>query len=213
MAKQAYVYSGTDWVPLASEVTNLSNYQLSNGVGLKNVIPTSVTVGSGSGSANSVGQVSFFGASSVSLNNVFSTTYDNYAIKINLEPITTTAQNVLLRLRTGSDDSGANYYQSGFFNSSSSSAFVGEANTGQTSFATTYVTTTAGHYATSNIELFAPNLAKPTMFQSFNLRQEGANSVQLYRLGGLNTTTQYTGFTIFVTTTMTGTVSVYGFNK
>jgi len=26
MAKQAYVYSGTDWVPLASEVTNLSNY-------------------------------------------------------------------------------------------------------------------------------------------------------------------------------------------
>ena len=27
MAKQAYVYSGTDWVPLASEVTNLSDYQ------------------------------------------------------------------------------------------------------------------------------------------------------------------------------------------
>jgi len=27
MAKQAYVYSGTDWVPLASEVTNLSGYQ------------------------------------------------------------------------------------------------------------------------------------------------------------------------------------------
>jgi len=26
MAKQAYVYSGTDWVPLASEVTNLTNY-------------------------------------------------------------------------------------------------------------------------------------------------------------------------------------------
>jgi len=27
MAKQAYVYSGTDWVPLASEITNLSGYQ------------------------------------------------------------------------------------------------------------------------------------------------------------------------------------------
>ena len=27
MAKSAYVYSGTDWVPLASEVTNLSGYQ------------------------------------------------------------------------------------------------------------------------------------------------------------------------------------------
>jgi hypothetical protein len=29
MAKQAYVYSGTDWVPLASEVTNLSDYYTS----------------------------------------------------------------------------------------------------------------------------------------------------------------------------------------
>jgi hypothetical protein len=27
MAKQAYVYSGTDWIPLASEVTNLTAYQ------------------------------------------------------------------------------------------------------------------------------------------------------------------------------------------
>jgi hypothetical protein len=156
---------------------------------------------------------SFSAVASQSITSVFSSTYDNYAIKLNFDPLTTTAQNVLLRLRTASDDSGANYYQSGFFNSSSSSSFVGEANTGQTSFATTYVTTTAGNYATSNIELFAPNLARPTMFQSFNLRQEGTNSVQLYRLGGLNTTTQYTGFTFFVTTTMTGTVSVYGFNK
>ena len=57
MAKQAYVYSGTDWVPLASEVTNLSNYQLSNGVGLAKVIPTSVAVGSGSGSVDSLGTV------------------------------------------------------------------------------------------------------------------------------------------------------------
>ena len=160
-----------------------------------------------------INTTSFSGVASQSITSVFSSTYDNYAIKLNFDPLTTTAQNVLLRLRTASDDSGANYYQSGFFNSSSSSSFVGEANSGQTSFATTYVTTTAGNYATSNIELFAPNLARPTMFQSFNLRQEGANSVQLYRVGGLNTTTQYTGFTFFVTTTMTGTVSVYGFNK
>jgi len=27
MAKQTYVYSGTEWVPLASEVTNLTAYQ------------------------------------------------------------------------------------------------------------------------------------------------------------------------------------------
>jgi hypothetical protein len=213
MAKQAYVYSGTDWVPLASEVTNLSNYQLSNGVGLKKIIPTSVAVGSGSGSASASGTVTFTGASSVSLNDVFSTTYDNYKIIINVDGVTTTAQNLSLRLRTGSDDSGANYYQSGFFNNSNASTYTGEANTGQTSFATTYLTVAAGDHHFSTIEMFNPNLAKDTLFTSLNGRSDGTASAQLYRAGALNTSTQYTGFTIFVTTTITGTVSVYGYNK
>lgn len=40
MAKQAYVYSGTEWVPLASEVTNLSAYQTkaSNQFAHRNII-------------------------------------------------------------------------------------------------------------------------------------------------------------------------------
>jgi len=156
---------------------------------------------------------SFSGVASQSVTSVFSSTYDNYAIKINLEPITTTAQNVLLRLRTASDDSGANYYQSGFFNSSGGAAYTGEANSGQTSFATVYQTTVAGDYAMANIELFAANLAKPTLFQNIAVRKDSSSSSQLYRVGALNTTTQYTGFTIFVTTTMTGTVSVYGYSK
>jgi hypothetical protein len=50
MAKQAYVYSGTDWVPLASEVTNLSDYQTKAATGLNKIMPSSVAVGSGTGS-------------------------------------------------------------------------------------------------------------------------------------------------------------------
>lgn len=40
MAKQTYVYSGTEWVPLASEVTNLSSYQTkaSNQFAHRNII-------------------------------------------------------------------------------------------------------------------------------------------------------------------------------
>ena len=118
-----------------------------------------------------------------------------------------------MRLRTASDDSGANYYQSGFFNNSNASAYTGEANTGQTSWATTYLTASAGDKHFSSLELFNPNSASDTLFASLNGRSDGTASAQLYRVGALNTATQYTGFTIFVTTTMTGTVSVYGYNK
>jgi hypothetical protein len=45
MAKQAYVYSGTDWVPLASEVTNLSSYALSSQVKIIQVVNSSTTTG------------------------------------------------------------------------------------------------------------------------------------------------------------------------
>jgi hypothetical protein len=48
--------------------------------GLVKVVPTSVAVGSGSGSASASGTVTFSGASSVTLNNVFSATYDTYQI-------------------------------------------------------------------------------------------------------------------------------------
>jgi hypothetical protein len=58
-----------------------------------------------------------------------------------------------------------------------------------------------------------PNLAKATTFQMIGSQRLGANSTQVYRAGSIKTTTQYTGFTFFVTTTMTGTVSVYGYNK
>jgi hypothetical protein len=48
--------------------------------GLRMVVPTSVAVGSGSGSANAAGQVTFSGASTVSIVGCFSSTYDNYKI-------------------------------------------------------------------------------------------------------------------------------------
>jgi hypothetical protein len=100
MAKQAYVYSGTDWVPLASEVTNLSTYQTKAATGLIKLIPTSVAVGSGSGSASASGTVTFSGASSVTLNNVFSATYDTYQIIVsNLTGATN--GNLYLRFTSG----------------------------------------------------------------------------------------------------------------
>ena len=48
--------------------------------GLAKIVPSSVAVGSGTGSASTTGLVTFTGASSVQLNGVFSTTYENYYV-------------------------------------------------------------------------------------------------------------------------------------
>ena len=74
MAKQAYVYSGTDWVPLASEVTNLSDYY------------TSAEVDADFQTKASTGLVllnttTFSGVSSISLPaDTFTSTYDTYLV-------------------------------------------------------------------------------------------------------------------------------------
>jgi len=182
--------------------------------GLAKIVPSSVAVGSGTGSADSLGTVTFSSASSVSLNGVFNSTYDNYKIIFNSDPIATTAQAALLRLRTSSDDSGANYNQSGFYNSSNTaSPLQPDADTNQTSWRSMYLTTTAGDYHMAIIEIIVPNLAKPTGYQMLSSQRVGATSQCVLRSGALNTTTQYTGFTLSATTAMTGTIRVYGYTQ
>jgi hypothetical protein len=66
---------------LSSAVTGLQTANATtNQSGLVPVIPTSVSVGSGSASVSSNGVVTFTAASSVQLNGVFSSAYKNYKI-------------------------------------------------------------------------------------------------------------------------------------
>jgi len=73
MAKQAYVYSGTDWVPLASEVTNLSGYQTKalNQFPYRNLV------------INGAMQVAQRGTSSTSITTGWYYTVDRFAFRIN----------------------------------------------------------------------------------------------------------------------------------
>jgi hypothetical protein len=219
MAKQAYVYSGSDWVPLASEVTNLSNYYTKGEIdiidaptGLKKVVPSSVAVGSGSGSVSASGTVTFSGASSVSLNDVFSSTYDNYVIFY--KNTTTSTGNVLtLRYRLSGTDTSANYgtqrlYAQGTTVTASRDGvgtdeiFVSDLNNATPSF--------AGY----QMNIFTPNVASPTVSFISGTTYIGADLYPSFSAGFQNSTTQFTGFTLLVNTgTFGGTVSVFGVNK
>jgi hypothetical protein len=76
-----YIYfndgNTSQWVEHRSEIARSQ-------VGLVPVIPTSLTLGSGTGSVGTNGEIIVSGASSVIVNNAFSGTYKDYLIKVTL---------------------------------------------------------------------------------------------------------------------------------
>jgi hypothetical protein len=172
--------------------------------GIVQLLPSSVAVGSGSGSVGGNGQVSFSGASSVSLNDVFSATYDNYQLVF--KNTSTTANNVRCRLRVGgSDNSTASSYTTQIIRGASSTASALNLVEAQWDF---YSGNTSK--STMIIHLSDPFLTAETSFAGVGGRSDRAQGLT----GFHNQTVSYTGFTILCDAgTITGTVSVYGYRN
>jgi hypothetical protein len=185
--------------------------------GLAKIVPSSVAVGSGTGSSDSLGNVTFSGASTISLNDVFSATYKNYIMKININSTSGSDANVLLRMRiSNADNSTANYFDrfngytdfnatDNFRRSSQTAFFIGDTD-GATSNPT---------YTSMNVEFRNPfETIATTTFVDINDVVAASSATATYRGGGLfYATTSFTGFTVYVSAgNITGNVSVYGFN-
>jgi hypothetical protein len=188
--------------------------------GLAKIVPSSVAVGSGTGSADSLGNVTFSGCSSVSLNDIFSTTYDNYRIIINSNNSTVSAQSNFLRMRVGgADNSSANYRWCGLyiFDNAVNPTVTGQASNGLgTSFYSGASSSTAGFTPVTVLDLSNPFATKHTSYVSsdYSYDQFGTRGGVDTQGGVMSVTTSYTGFTIFSGSgNITGTVTVYGYNK
>jgi hypothetical protein len=189
----AYTKSETDGIAAAA-------------AGMRLVVPTSVAVGSGSGSVGTSGTVTFSGASSVSLNGCFTSIYDNYKILINISSASASSS-VFMRLRaSGTDNSGATVYQrSGYASTPSSlsnsyaaasSWFVGALNNGVSQKVP--------------MEILDPfkTIATAGYLTTFDQPTNNSNGLNMVHIDG----TSFDGFTLFTGTgTITGTVSVYGY--
>jgi hypothetical protein len=208
-----YVWSGSAWVSVATEVESLAGFATQsyadNAPGMKLVVPTSVAVGSGSGSVATQGTVSFSAASSVSINNCFSSTYKNYLIQFNLSGSTTNVD-VDFRLRvSGTDNSSSNYNRSSIFQSSTTVS--GQRLTAQAQWAGVAEAQSTLQNA-SEMQIFNPF---ETTYASALSRSSAATFgtiTQSIRTYGIDVTTSYTGFTIYPASgTISGTLSVYGY--
>ena len=176
--------------------------------GLVKIVPTSVAVGSGSGSANSNGTVSFSGASSVSFNGCFTSTYTNYRIVIALESSSTGAECVV-RFRTNGTDNSSNVY---YGNRQGSYAY----NTGHFSTSVNPSTSSTGVVATdftsrgglATMDISNPFEAKGTFVKFLtNYGYFQAHGAFMH-----DSATQFDGISFIPNSgTIIGNISVYGY--
>jgi hypothetical protein len=183
----------------------------SGGFGLVLIKPSTVV----NGTDNGKGTVSFSGVTSVSLNGVFSATYDNYKVVVSSGVSTSADRVISLRLRVGgSDDSGTGYrLLSNGINASGTGV-----NSTSTS-ATSVVLQTNAYYNdalfSATFDIINPFVATDTNFSG---QSTGGNNTVNF---GLNinasfiSETSFTGFSLLNSSGnfTSGTVSVYGYNK
>ena len=149
---------------------------------------------------------SFSAAAAMSVNNVFTSTYTNYLIQFKLA-VTTGTVDIYYKERSGGvDDSDFYYYASTKVTSGGTVTGTGAANT--TAF-TICNTNTDGY---GSIIVYSPNVATNTYYD-WKTMDFSPNTVNG---GGLHASTPTTcdGFSIIpASSTITGTVSVYGYSK
>jgi hypothetical protein len=167
------------------------------------IAPTSVA---GTGVTVSNATVSFSASSAVNVNGVYSATYRNYKVLINISSSSQVILSYRLRV-SGSDNNTANYSEQRLI--ADSTSLLGVRATGQTSG-------TIGQMVLSDFSFFDCNFFQPFDTTKTGLMVTGTTFVggsYITNLAGqFGATTSFDGFSIFpVSGTITGTLSVYGF--
>jgi len=195
-------------------VTNTYTKSETDGVaaaapGMRLIVPTSVSVGSGSGSANAAGFVTFSGASSVSLNGVFSSTYDNYRIVVNVTSSSTNFDPLWLRMRSGTtDNSSSNYrWQQRYF------AYGGSGGDGTTTTGTGFALASVDTGTTSIGMKASADVIGPFVTSNTSYSYQGTQyNYGFYGNGIMTVSTSYDGCSIVPNSgNVTGTIGVYGY--
>ena len=163
-------------------------------------VPSGVT-----GGMTLLSKTNLSSTTSVSLNNVFSSNYDNYRILFQ-GSFTAGATDVEMRLRVSGTDNSSSIYYGGRGTTDLSSTFLANGTNAATKWFMCTPTTASGSFT---IDMFRPfALVKTTFsgtFLSRHLDRQG------YNAGFHDTESSYDGFSIFFANSCVGTLSVYGY--
>lgn len=206
----AVTFAGGSGVTVTNTASTVAQYGsakvVRTGSNAWTVLPDS---GGASGALTYIGGSTFSAQTSVSYNNVFTSTYENYKIIFNGR--TSGSDDINLRVRaSGTDYSSSNYNfttieraGAGFF----TNAGVG-----------TVVILGLGRVTKTDIEatIYSPQVASTTTSVTTNGMYLAAGSAHANTLfaAAINSTAQYDGFTIYPAAgTITGTIRIYGISN
>ena len=182
-------------------------YTQTRTTGLIPIAPTSVTLGSGSYTATNLGQITFTGASTITLNGVFTGAFDNYFVKFS--SLHSSGDSAYVRFASsGTANSSANYSTTQM--SSQNGTSSGASTSAATYLNLGFVSIT---YRGGNYDL---NVFNPFRTDQTTLGSVGAYASTMYNTRGLfSATTSFDGITFGAVTggTFTGTVTVYGYGQ
>jgi hypothetical protein len=172
------------------------------GFGLVLMKPSTVV----GGTDNGKGTVSFSASTGISFNDVFNSTYDNYRIVLNISS-SSGSPAIRFRMRVSNADiTGSNYAYAHTKNAYTTSN-AGDGAGNQTSGVIGYYGVAA---SSGSFDIHSPFLAQET-----GIVGQLRTSADIWHVGLKHTlATSYTGFTFYPDSgNITGTVSVYGYNK
>ena len=155
-------------------------------------------------------ETTFSGASSVTADNVFTSSYTNYVIKFRYTTNNTVQPSFKLRASGTSASTNYNYQ---YINGNASSVSAAGA-TAQTS-ANFALYSNGDFKSAATLELFSPQIAEATNFTSLNAWSPASyNSLNAFYAGNHSTATAYDGIEFLVSAgTMTGAYTIYGYSK
>lgn len=179
--------------------------------GLVLIKPTTVdkTGASSTATINTGGSVTFDLCETLSLNGVFSSTYDNYIVDLRCKS-DSSGNRTNLRLRAaGTDNSTANSYTSQLLLANGTSVTGSRQSSAEAWLGTVVSTDNNGQ----EIFLYGPHLAQPTAMRGLDASQNLGGYIA-DRAVTHNQSTSYDGFTIWVEgLAFTGLIKVYGLVK
>ncbi len=146
--------------------------------------------------------------SSLTITNVFDSRFENYHVKFsNFQGAAGGAQHMRM-----DNDTGSNYYFSGIFNGYNGTALSAENGAGVNFWRCSFTDTTTSSW---NMDIISPNLSAYTFYHVTGSASGRTNGTGYTPNGVVRTTTQYTGFTLFMPsgTFSNGKLRIYGYNN
>jgi hypothetical protein len=197
------INSGTFITPASASTT----YSTLGNEGLVKIIPGSISNTSGTSSVSSSGLVTYTNVGTISLNDVFSSTYDNYRIVIN-GGVHSTTSNLILRYRYGTTDDSQNVYYLQY----SQVRQDGASDIGAFNPTTGFVIAVGGS-GVDPLVIVERQLARITGY-AFNQSSNGSFGHRSFSGKHNNMNQTYHGFTLTASTgTISGTVKIYGYKN